>query len=576
MRLPVRPQQQHGSYSLSQSASSSPYYSKASFTPFMPLAVLYSFLSRAILRIVGTSNVSSSSTSHRLLLSLDDNDHGPPFSCGSVIRDTPDVPELFPTEEGVDNENHEAPIAVVTGSNTGIGYETAKALVHRGYIVVLACRSIDKATEAAHKIHADLPSTCPGRAVVLPTTSLDLGSLASVRNYCREFRKQYPQLHVLINNAGTNRAPSPSSSDDDEQFDTLFQANFLGHYVLTCGLLDSLLAVASSSSTTPNQSKPPRRRRKARIVNVSSVMHHFNRGADLESESYWKTVLHATKPGTDANAAAHATKDSYSLSKLAAILFTLQLNVSYGDCIDSIAVNPGSVYVHWRKMSFFVRLGSAMMCVPEPWHLSGVFGVALRCVRPSLESSLSRCFAVPLVCCSTLRNILDIRNSDIWRGYPRWLVFLFQLVYLTPRQGCRTSVLAATATTIPFSLPLWGRTDASSKTKDDTTLGFAVPYLQPYRYWSLRGPWWWWRRNNHTLNSSTASFSSGASSGTSNLLPRPMHPVCEMLGPYEGCVVTPPRLPLEGGRDASNALWEACASATKCQWSPPKSSGAST
>src|SRR5690349_6670219 len=89
-------------------------------------------------------------------------------------------------------------IAVVTGANSGIGFETAAVLAARGASVVLAVRDVDKGKDAADRI----ASTTPGARVAVQR--LDLGSLASVRAAAQEIRAAHPAIDLLINNAGVN------------------------------------------------------------------------------------------------------------------------------------------------------------------------------------------------------------------------------------------------------------------------------------------------------------------------------------------------------------------------------------
>ena len=194
----------------------------------------------------------------------------------------------------------------MTGSNTGIGYETARSLViDYGMTVILACRSRDKAQRAADRINADASS---GKAIFIHP--LDLTSSKSVKDFAVSVKRDYNNIDILVNNAGRN------TSGKCGDYDVLFLSNFLGHYLLTAELMDVLL---------PG---------KARIVNLSSVMHHFNYGHDLSSVEAWKACA----------AADQAPNDTYALSKLAAIFFTMELNRRYRkDRITAVAVNPGAV-----------------------------------------------------------------------------------------------------------------------------------------------------------------------------------------------------------------------------------------
>ncbi|HEX2907078.1 MAG TPA: SDR family NAD(P)-dependent oxidoreductase, partial [Phototrophicaceae bacterium] len=118
-------------------------------------------------------------------------------------------------------------VAIVTGANTGIGWETARALAQKGAMVILACRNLQKANPAADQIRALNPA---GQVVVLP---LDLADLDSVRAFAATFRQTYDRLDLLINNAGIMNTPYARTPQGFEQ---QFATNHLGHFALT-GLL---------------------------------------------------------------------------------------------------------------------------------------------------------------------------------------------------------------------------------------------------------------------------------------------------------------------------------------------------
>jgi NAD(P)-dependent dehydrogenase (short-subunit alcohol dehydrogenase family) len=255
----------------------SPYYQLASFELFYPVTFLYKLAASAVLWRA--------------------------------------VPKALPAPMPTSSSSPEK-VAIVTGSNAGIGYETAMCLATRyGYTVILATRSRDKGEQAADQIRSK-----GGNAVFLHL--LDLSSLESVRQFARVVRQRYSTIHCLVNNAGIN-----SNGVSDDHLDLLFQSNFLGHYLLTAELWDSF-----------------DKNNRARIVNVSSVMHHFCGKSDIESSAFWKRVANPPEGFDGENQHHDATKHyTYSLSKLAAILFSIELNRRFGDHVRSIAVNPGSV-----------------------------------------------------------------------------------------------------------------------------------------------------------------------------------------------------------------------------------------
>lgn len=142
-------------------------------------------------------------------------------------------------------------VAIVTGSSSGIGYETARVLANKNATVIIAVRNQEKGEKAAAKIrsgHAEADV-----AVML----LDLANLASVRAFAAQFQQQYSRLDLLINNAGVMVPPYGKTVDG---FELQFGTNHLGHFALTGLLLDLL-----------------RRTPGSRIVNVSSNMHKTGR-----------------------------------------------------------------------------------------------------------------------------------------------------------------------------------------------------------------------------------------------------------------------------------------------------------
>ena len=191
-------------------------------------------------------------------------------------------------------------VAVVTGANTGLGYETAAALASRGARVVLAVRNLDKGKAAADLI---LRRT-PGADVSLQ--ELDLTSLASIEEASDQLRADLDRIDLLINNAGVMMTPKGKTKDG---FELQFGTNHLGHFALTGRLLDRVLAAPGS-----------------RVVTVSSIGHRFGRIRfdDLQSERRYSRV------------------GAYGQSKLANLLFTYELQRRLaGTGSSATAAHPG-------------------------------------------------------------------------------------------------------------------------------------------------------------------------------------------------------------------------------------------
>jgi NAD(P)-dependent dehydrogenase (short-subunit alcohol dehydrogenase family) len=196
-------------------------------------------------------------------------------------------------------------VAVVTGANTGLGYETAKVLAEHGAAVVLACRDPRKAADAAARIREAAPDAD------LATVELDLASFASIRRAAGQLGARYPRLDLLINNAGLIALRRELSEDG---FELHFAVNHLGHFMLTGLLLDRLLPAPCS-----------------RIVTVASVAHRNGRinFDDLQSEHRFRSAA------------------AYPQSKLANLMFTYELQRrldAAGAHTIAVAAHPGNAH----------------------------------------------------------------------------------------------------------------------------------------------------------------------------------------------------------------------------------------
>jgi len=192
-------------------------------------------------------------------------------------------------------------VAIITGANTGLGYETAAALAAKGAHVVLAVRNLEKGKEAARRIEQATPD---GHVQL---QELDLSSLGSIRAAADQLRSDHESIDLLINNAGVMFTPKSTTADG---FELQFGTNHLGHFALTNLLLDRVLAVPGS-----------------RVVTVSSVGHRFVRGIrfdDLQWERGYGRVR------------------AYGQSKLANLLFTYELQRRLqGTNTIAVAAHPG-------------------------------------------------------------------------------------------------------------------------------------------------------------------------------------------------------------------------------------------
>jgi NAD(P)-dependent dehydrogenase (short-subunit alcohol dehydrogenase family) len=216
--------------------------------------------------------------------------------------------------------------AVITGANTGLGFETAAALAGRGARVVLAVRTLEKGKQAAARITA----ATPGAEVELQ--DLDLTSLESVRTAAAQLRSDHDRIDLLINNAGVMYTPKSTTKDG---FELQFGTNHLGHFALTGLLLDRLLPFAGS-----------------RVVTVSSIGHriraaiHFD---DLQWERRYSRV------------------GAYGQAKLANLLFTyeLQRRLAPRETTIAAAAHPGGSNTElMRNLPRVIAAASSLLVEP--------------------------------------------------------------------------------------------------------------------------------------------------------------------------------------------------------------------
>lgn len=201
-----------------------------------------------------------------------------------------------------DIPDQQGKLIIVTGGNSGIGYEAALALAGRNAHVILAVRGVDKGEEAAHQIRQRYPKA------LVTVMALDLSDLKSVRAFAESYLASNDRLDILINNAGVMALPARKTVDG---FEMQFGTNHLGHFALTGLLLPAL-------KKTPG----------ARVVTVSSGVHvsgdiHFD---DLQWEKKYDRW------------------GAYAQSKLANLLFAYGLQRRFaetGIMALSVGCHPG-------------------------------------------------------------------------------------------------------------------------------------------------------------------------------------------------------------------------------------------
>lgn len=199
-------------------------------------------------------------------------------------------------------------VFIVTGANSGLGYECSLALAEKGATVVMACRNAERAQRSSETIRRAVP------AARLELMDLDLASLASIGDFAEAFTRKNERLDGLINNGGPVVATRSLTEDG---FESHFGVNHLGHFALTGQLLNVLLKTPAS-----------------RVVTVGSRMHAAGKMA-------WDDLM--SERGYDRQGA-------YRQSKLANMLFAFELSrrlEAKGTATISVAAHPGLANTGW-------------------------------------------------------------------------------------------------------------------------------------------------------------------------------------------------------------------------------------
>ncbi len=221
--------------------------------------------------------------------------------------------------------------AIVTGANTGIGFETALALAEKNAHVIMACRNLQKAQVAKANILTKFPKAS------IEMIQLDLNSLQSVRDFVVEFSKNHQKLDLLINNAGLMIPPLMRTKDG---FESQLGVKYLGHFLLT-GLLLPVLEKTTGS----------------RVISLSSIAH---RNAQINFKD-----LNSEK--------SYSRFKAYGQSKLACLMFAYELDrrlKKKGSTVKSIAAHPGvsntELARYVPKVFYFLLYPLFMMMTQSP------------------------------------------------------------------------------------------------------------------------------------------------------------------------------------------------------------------
>jgi NAD(P)-dependent dehydrogenase (short-subunit alcohol dehydrogenase family) len=277
--------------------------------------------------------------------------------------------------------------AIVTGSNSGLGFETAKQLAGSGASVTLAVRDTVKGRQAA----AEMGKGTPG--IDVRVGQLDVSDLDSVREFARAWSSEHPGgLDLLINNAGIMATPRRESA---QGFEMQLATNHLGHFALT-GLLFPALVAAPNS----------------RVVTVSSLAHRMVQGFNFDDPM---------------GAKKYRAWSAYGQSKLANLLFTTEFSrrLELGDySVGAVAAHPGFSATNLQGASSKMR--------------GNKFEFRLTQLMNGVIAQSSEMGALPILFAATapgLKNDAYVGPADKWqtRGYP----------VLVDRNDCAKDLLQA-------------------------------------------------------------------------------------------------------------------------------------
>ncbi|CAM4159091.1 oxidoreductase [Gillisia hiemivivida] len=245
-----------------------------------------------------------------------------------------------------DIPNQKEKIAIVTGANAGLGFETTLELVKKEIKVIMACRNLNKGQSAKNEILKQVPKA------KLEIIEIDLSELDSVREFVKSFLAKYNSLDLLINNAGVMMPPYQKTKDG---FELQMAANYFGHFLLT-GLLIDIITKTENS----------------RIISLSSIAHknasiNFE---DLQSEQKYSKF------------------GAYAQSKLACLIFSKELQrrleANKKTNTISIAAHPGASNTelarHLPKLASILLTPLLLLVTHSPRNAA----------KPTLLASLSK------------------------------------------------------------------------------------------------------------------------------------------------------------------------------------------
>jgi NAD(P)-dependent dehydrogenase (short-subunit alcohol dehydrogenase family) len=278
---------------------------------------------------------------------------------------------------------------VITGANSGIGFEATKIFSAKGAHVVMACRSMERAQRAFDTIKTEQQDA---KLTIMP---LDLSSFDSIRQFASAFLSKYDTIDILLNNAGIMMVPYGHTSDGLERQQGV---NHFGHFLLTSLLFDAL-----KKST------------EGRIVNISSIAHRFGK-MNFDNLMY--------KDGKG-----YRTFRAYGRSKLENLLFTYELArrvEEAGLSIKVLAAHPGISSTNLGHHIYSSGVYKVFHFVSKSWTqdaYNGSLPGVMAATDPNAANGTfygpSKLFGVrgkPNVCTSTKRSKNNQLQQQLWQG----------------------------------------------------------------------------------------------------------------------------------------------------------------
>jgi NAD(P)-dependent dehydrogenase (short-subunit alcohol dehydrogenase family) len=263
------------------------------------------------------------------------------------------------------DNNMASKICIVTGSNSGIGKATALGLAESGATVVMVCRDLERGEAAKKEIQEKTSNTS------IDLMICNLSSQQQIREFVKNFKDKYQNLHILINNAGVLPSRRTLTKDGIEM---QFATNYLAPFLLTNLLLDVLKASAP-----------------ARIINSRATI-NFD---DLQSEKKygaWK---------------------AYGVSKLALVMFTYQLAKRLeGTGVTVNNVHPGVVRTRLgRDLPWYMRWGVIFFKSPTKGAQTSLY----LATSPEVEGVTGKYFANKKEVKSSKESYNEVTAEKLWQ-----------------------------------------------------------------------------------------------------------------------------------------------------------------